>query len=106
MGVYRMMIIENLCKKVRNENNERIYFYRSFNEEYRGRQAYGVEIERHDLENGSLIRIERDSISKVTIFEDKIKDILNLIYDNNVSPIHLVDIIGEYVDNNVFEFNF
>lgn len=101
-----MIIIENLCKKVEEENEERIYFYRSFNENYKGRQAYGIEIERQDLNNGNLIKIERDSISKVTIFEDKIKDILNLIYNNNVSPIHLVDVIGEYVDNNVFEFNF
>lgn len=101
-----MVIIESLCKRVKEENKERIYFYRSFNEDYCGRQAYGVEIERHDVENGSLVKIERDSISKVTMVEDKIKDVLNLIYNNNVSPIHLVDIIGEYVDSNVWEFNF
>lgn len=101
-----MVIIESLCKRVKEENTERIYFYRSFNEDYCGRQAYGIEIERHDVENGNLIKIERDSISKVTMVEDKIKDVLNLIYNNNVSPIHLVDIIGEYVDNNIYEFNF
>lgn len=101
-----MIIVENLYKKVEEENKERIYFYRSFNEEYNGRQAYGIEIERHDLEKGSLKKIERDSISKITIFEEKIKDLLNLIYENNVSPIHLVDILGEYVDKNICEFNF
>ncbi|MDB2097813.1 DUF6514 family protein [Clostridium paraputrificum] len=34
----------------------------------------------------------------------KVKGLLNLLYKNEVSPIHLIDIIGEYVDKWVGDF--
>ena len=43
-----------------------------------------------------------DIISKK---KDLVQNLLDLLYKNQVSPIHLIDIIGETVDNCVFEFN-
>ena len=76
-----------------------------FKENFLDGQAFGIEIERQDLVEGNIIQIERDFISKISNKEDKVKDLLKLIYDYQVSPIHLVDILGEYVDNYVSDFN-
>ncbi|MFU7517963.1 DUF6514 family protein, partial [Clostridium sp. HCS.1] len=63
--------------------------------------AFGIEIERQDLIEGEVVRIERDSINKISNKEEKVKKLLDLVYRNKVSPIHLVDILGEYVDRYV-----
>jgi len=67
--------------------------------------AFGIEIERQDLIEGEVVRIERDSINKISNKEEKVKELLDLVYRNKVSPIHLVDILGEYVDRYVSDFN-
>jgi hypothetical protein len=61
-------------------------------------KAYGIEVERRDLKESSIENIERSSISKISPYRHKVKELLNILYKNNVSPIHLVDILGNYVD--------
>jgi hypothetical protein len=73
--------------------------------DYKGIQAYGIEIERLDYDKNLLINIERDNINLISPQRKKVENILNLLYENNVSPIHLVDIIGQYADEYVCDFN-
>ncbi|WP_407644975.1 DUF6514 family protein [Clostridium polyendosporum] len=35
----------------------------------------------------------------------KVHNLLKMIYDNGVSPRHLIDILGEYVDTYVIDFD-
>ncbi|WP_066896263.1 DUF6514 family protein [Clostridium nigeriense] len=100
-----MYIVNSLYSNVQNDGKESRYFFRMFKENFLDGQAFGIEIERQDLVEGNIIQIERDFISKISNKEDKVKDLLKLIYDYQVSPIHLVDILGEYVDNYVSDFN-
>lgn len=101
-----MFIVENLCKTMKSEGYESLYSYRIFDEDFYGRQAYGIEIERQDMKEGKIINIERDSISRISTIEERVRNLLYLVYKNNVSPIHLIDILGEYVDKYVSDFNF
>lgn len=99
-----MKIIKNL-KVVRNYDNLRHdYDYRIIETKYNGVNAYGVEIERRDFDNDVLINIERNSIHKISCYLEKVKEVLSILYKNEVSPIHLVDIIGEKADEYVDDF--
>jgi hypothetical protein len=68
-------------------------------------QSYGIEIERQDIKDGSIFNIERDSISSISPQRYKVHNLLKLLYDNVVSPIHLIDVLGEYVDEYIIDFD-
>lgn len=68
-------------------------------------QSYGIEIERQDVKDGNVINIERDSINSISPQRHKVHNLLKLLYDNVVSPIHLIDILGEYVDEYIIDFD-
>ena len=56
--------------------------------------------------NGQEINnIERDSVEYISPALYKVNSLLSLLYNNNVSPVHLVDVIGEYVDEYVEDFD-
>lgn len=68
-------------------------------------QTYGIEIERQDIIDDSIINIERDSVKSISPHRHKVHALLKLLYDNCVSPIHLVEILGEYIDEYIIDFN-
>lgn len=99
-----MKIVQNL-NIVRNYDNLRHdYQYRIIETKYDEVNTYGIEIERKDFNNDVLINIERNSIEKISYYLEKVRELLSILYKNEVSPIHLVDIIGEKVDEYVSEF--
>ena len=86
-----MKIVQNL-NIVRNYDNLRHdYQYRIIETKYNEVNTYGIEI-------------ERNSIEKISYYLEKVRELLSILYKNEVSPIHLVDIIGEKVDEYVSEF--
>lgn len=100
-----MYIVESLHSDMKTDDKESRYFFRMFKENFLNGQAFGIEVERQDLIGGNVIKIERDFISKISNNEEKVMELLKLLYNYQVSPIHLVDILGEYVDNYVSDFN-
>lgn len=99
-----MRIRECVTATIIDEEMEYKYFYRLTEVNFKDGQAYGVEIERQDMLNGSLVSIERDSIEVISNVEEKVRELFYMLYDNTVSPIHLVDILGEYCDEYVADF--
>ncbi|WP_368253287.1 DUF6514 family protein [Clostridium paraputrificum] len=51
-----------------------------------------------------MINRVEDGVKYISTQRHKVKGLLNLLYKNEVSPIHLIDIIGEYVDKWVEDF--
>ena len=100
-----MDIVNSLYGNIHNDGKESRYSFRMIKESFLDGQAFGIEVERQDFIDGNLVKIERDSIRKISNKEDKVKNLLELIYNYQVSPIHLVDILGEYVDSYVSDFN-
>ena len=100
-----MKIVESLSLAIENKGKKIMYFYRLTQCQTKTGQAFGIEVERQDLREDVLVNIERDSVDIISIKEDKVRSILELLYKNNVSPIHLIDIIGAYVDECVEDFN-
>lgn len=101
-----MLIVKSLMDyEEKADKTKMVYNYRLIKEDYLSGQAYGIEVERQDFVEGVLIKIERDEIRKISNVKDKVEDLLKIIHRNKVSPIHIVDILGEYVDNYVIDFN-
>lgn len=50
--------------------------------------------------------IERDSVDKISPNKDKVEVLVEKLHKYEVSPIHLIDVIGEDVDNCVADFAF
>ena len=67
-------------------------------------QAYGIKVDRVDIKDGAIINRVEDGVKYISTQRHKVKGLLNLLYKNEVSPIHLIDIIGEYVDKWVEDF--
>ncbi|MBC5630356.1 hypothetical protein H8S20_15950 [Clostridium sp. NSJ-6] len=100
-----MKIVESLSLAIENKGKKIMYFYRLTQCQTKTGQAFGIEVERQDLREDVLVNIERDSVDIISTKEDKVRSILELLYKNNVSPIHLIDVIGSYVDECIEDFN-
>lgn len=98
MNITQEYICKGNCEKV-----EFNYSYRLTESTYNGVPVYGIEIERRDYIGIKNINIERDSIDMISFKEKEANDILINLYKNNLSPIHLVDIIGYYADKFSYE---
>ena len=107
-----MVVVESFTKQSSYDGMRHIYIYRLLKDEMllyvqdQGKrvQTYGIEIERQDLEDGRMIKIERECVKNISPQRQKIHDLMQFLYNKEVSPIHLIDIIGEYVDNCVNDF--
>lgn len=101
-----MLVVETLSRNEILNQNTYCYNYRMFKNEIllscEGQtsmlQSYGIEIERQDILNGVVVGIERNSVSNISPHRHKVHNLIKMLYDNLVSPIHLVDIVGEYTD--------
>lgn len=108
-----MVVIENLYKKVIDGEVSHNYFYRlvksqisvSMYGELTKVQAYGIEIERQDTVNGTVECIQRDCVENISPQRHKVKNLLKMVYENTVSPIHMIDILGEYIDEYTSDFD-
>lgn len=99
------MNINKTLSTIVNINEKEVkYIYRMTEKNIRNRQAFGIEIERQDFNDGQVVNLERDYVSLVASEEKRANDILLLLFNNLVSPIHLVDIVGEYSDLCAAEF--
>lgn len=108
-----MVVVESLSNCVIVDDMKYVYNYRMLKDKLMLTtegdtmevQTYGIEVERQDVVNGVLVGVERDSINNISPHRHKVHNLLKLLCDNSVSPLQLVDIIGEYVDEYVNDFD-
>ncbi len=108
-----MIVIENLCKRVLEDDVKHNYFYRLVKSEMSVSmygeptevQAYGIEIERQDIIEDTVVFIERDCVENISPQRHKVKNLMKMLYDNTVSPIHIIDVLGDYIDSYISDFD-
>ena len=100
-----MNIIEEYKSINKQKNIEFRYYYRLINMDFHGIKAYGIEVERKDYVGSKNINLERDKIDIISSEKEDVKKMLIKIWNNQLSPIHLVDVLGTYVDDNACKFN-
>ena len=94
-----MEIEECLNTTIELDERQINYSYRLIKRLFHCEDVYGIEVERQDIKFGKLVKIERDSIEVVSKSKEKANKFLELLFNNEVSPIHLVDIISPYVED-------
>lgn len=108
-----MEIIETILKQVVEKELRFNYIYRlvksDFNVYIKGQlteiEVYGIEAERQDIVKGLITNIERDCVKTISPKKEKVFDLFKILSDNVVSPIHLIDVIGNYIDVCAEEFD-
>lgn len=68
-------------------------------------KTYGIEVGRKDIINGQEVSSIKESIKYISPYKNKVDDLINMLHEHCVSPIHLVEVIGEYVDEWVVDFD-
>lgn len=108
-----MVVVETLAQAVEIEKNvEYNYVYKLLESNYsvdvNGKtqivQAYGIEVEREDVVKGKKVSQCKDFVKYISPKKDKVVNLMKMLYQHLVSPIHLIDVIGEYVDQCVDDF--
>lgn len=84
---------------------ERKYKYKLIKSLMGEEEVFGIEIERLDVKGDLIIDSFKDSIDLISPIEEKVNALLKMLYENQVSPIHLIDIIGPYADEYVSDFD-
>lgn len=108
-----MMIVESMVRNEICEDMRKNYFYRLIKNKVllpvggdsMDVQSYGIEIERQDVLNNSIVNIERDCVNSISPHRHKVHNLLKLLYDNCVSPVHLIDVLGDYIDEYIVDFD-
>ncbi|MPM36778.1 hypothetical protein SDC9_83380 [bioreactor metagenome] len=107
------MVVETLMNKVVEEGREFTYVYKLLKNDFlievdgnqRNVQAYGIEVETQGMVNGEATTIHSDHEKYISPQRHKVKALLKLLNDNMVSPIHFIDIAGEYIDEYISDFD-
>jgi len=107
------VVVETLINKVVVEEKEFTYVYKLLKNDFvmevdgnqKSIQAYGIEVERQDMINGEIVIVEKDFEKYISPQRHKVRAIMKMLNDNNVSPIHFVDIVGEYIDEYITDFD-
>ncbi|WP_010294759.1 DUF6514 family protein [Clostridium senegalense] len=108
-----MVIVESLKNVVEIDNVKYEYVYKLLESDYNFKnnekcnslKAYGIEVERKDTVKGQVVSNYKDFVRYISPKKEKVTEIIELLNNNIVSPIHLIDVIGEYVDEYVNDFD-
>lgn len=98
------MVKENFVFSRITNGIERKYQYKLIQTVLYKNEVFGIEVERVDYKGDLIIDSFKDSVDFISPDEGKVKKLLNMLYENQVSPIHLIDIIGSFVDEYVNDF--
>lgn len=100
------MKVEEILE-TRSSDADRIfnYSYRLIKGQYEGIVSYGIEAELQEEKDGQVVNIERDGIDVISNNKAKVEGLLELLADNKVSPIHFIDVLGEYIDEYAGDFD-
>lgn len=89
----------------KGEDVEYRYIYRLIKKDFKGITAYGIEIERKDYVGLCNVNLERERVDVISSHIHKVKQLLMKLYSNQVSPYHLIDLVGNYADEYAYEFD-
>lgn len=66
--------------------------------------SYGIGIIREEVYQGKVIDTFEDRFDSVSPVRNKVISLIDFLIDNEVSPLHLIDVIGESVDNWITDY--
>lgn len=100
-----MKILDSICVVLEEENILRKYYYRLTETLFNKSEVFGIEVEREDYTGDTLTKIERETLPIISQDKNSVQALLSKLHKNLVSPIHVIYIIGEDMDNMAYSFN-
>lgn len=108
-----MEIVESMIKEIEVEDRTCKYEYMltkgeislSYANGVMKIQSYGIEVERRDFINGNLINIDHDGVKNISSDRYKVHKLLKILYENIVSPINFIEVIGESIDEYASDYD-
>lgn len=67
--------------------------------------AYGIEATCEKVLNGSITDVYTDAIECISPNKQKVLGLIEFLRRHKVSPIHLIDIVGSFVDDCAHDFD-
>lgn len=99
-----MKIVKEYTSINKSQDIEFRYSYRLTEKSFNNLELYGIEVERKDYIGTKNVNIERERIDIISMEKGKVEKIIDELYNGQVSPIHLIDIAGHYVDECAYDF--
>ena len=75
------------------------YSYLMESRKYNNETVYGIVVKKESIKNKVVVSTIEDRVDIISKKKEVVQKLLDLLYRNQVSPIHLIDVIGETVDN-------
>lgn len=92
------MVIEKKIEIKYTNGSEKNYIYKLTEQDENSVKEYGIEIIRQDIENKEVINTLKENVKNISPNKKEISQLLELVSKNQVSPIHLKDIVYDYID--------
>lgn len=93
------MVSEKVVIVKYSDGSERSYTY-SVTEQNEGNiNEYGIVITKEESFNGQVVDTIKSEVKSISSNQERITKILNLLSKNEVSPIHLIDVVTDYIED-------
>ena len=113
-GVFTMLnkVEIHTCKTSLEEGKEYIYIY-YLTESIKdiiienlevSVTSYGIGIIREEILNEKVVDTFEDRFDSVSPIKSKVLSLLNYLAKNEVSPVHMIDVIGDNIDNWITDY--
>lgn len=98
-GKFIMDILEEYKREHIENGIEMDYLYRLIRSKKDGECFYGIEIVRKDYKDNKCVNEEENMVKGISNDFFKVKDYLMNLFLYDVSPLHLLDIIQDAIEN-------
>jgi len=92
------LVIEKKVTTKYIDGIERVYIYKVTQQKQESIIEYGVKAIREDISKGERIAIIENEVSYISPEKELVIGIVDILCRNEVSPIHLKEIVCDYVD--------
>ena len=99
-----VMVIEKKVTTKYIDGIERIYIYKVTQQKQDSILEYGVKATREDVSKGERITIVESEVKYISLKKEVVMGIVDILCRNEVSPIHLKEIVCDYVDTDSINF--
>ena len=99
-----IMVIEKKVTTKYIDGIERIYIYKVTQQKQDSILEYGVKATREDVSKGESVTIVESEVKYISPKKDVVMGIVDILCRNEVSPIHLKEIVCDYVDTDSINF--
>jgi len=93
------MVIEKKVTTKYIDGIERIYIYKVTQQKQDNILEYGVKAIREDINKGEIVTRVENEVEYISLKKELVIGIVGILCKNEVSPIHLKEIVCEIVDS-------